>query len=131
MSTKLYTYAAIGAGLAGFYAYDQYDKAANYVEAKGTVKNVEQSCYLEDSKYTTDVISCERAEALKLVHPKYKTWRLKRDVQVTVAFRSPVDDKFHTSALKIRWSEGDKVPRTGDAMKILASSTEPSKARTY
>lgn len=131
MSTKLYTYAVIGVGLAGFYAYDQYDRAANYVETEGTIKKVEQSCYLESSKYTTEVIPCEQAEVLKEVHPKYKNWSLKRDVRVTVSFRSPVDDNFYTSDLKVHWSQGDKVPKFGDVMKILASATEPSKARTY
>ena len=129
LKIRLYSFAIVGLGLAGFVAYDSYDKSANYVAADGRIQKVNQSCYLEDRNHTTDVIPCEQAEALNQSHPKYKTWRLKRDLKVTVSFKSPVDGNYYSSDLRVFWSKGDKVPKTGETMKILASSTEPAKAR--
>jgi hypothetical protein len=129
MSVRLWTYA----GMAGFFAiavaYDQYDKSSNYTPVQATIQRFSQSCYLEDSKYTTDTIDCARAEKLKASHPKYKSYTLKRTVIVTVSFKSPVDNDYHVSDLKLNWREGNKLPATGESMQILASKTKPDGVR--
>jgi hypothetical protein len=129
LKMKLYGMLLVGVGIAGIFAYDQHDKATNYVEVEATVKKVVETCYLETRKLVTDVLPCKQAEALKESHPKYKDWRLKRHIRAEVAFKSPVDDSFHSSELQLNWSEGDKVPSSGQHMKILASLKEAERVR--
>ena len=129
MGVRLWTYA----GMAGFFvifaAYDQYDKASNYAAVQATIQRFSQSCYLEDSKYTTDTIDCALAENLKALHPKYMSYTLKRTVIVTVSFKSPVDNDYHVSDLKLNWREGKKLPATGESIQILASKSKPDGVR--
>ena len=129
MGVRLWTYAGMAGFFAIFVAFDQYDKATNYVAVQATIQRFSQTCYLEDSKYTTDTIDCGRAEILKAIHPKYKNYRLKRTVIVTVSFKSPVDNGDHVSDLKLNWREGNKLPVTGERMEILASKTKQDEIR--
>lgn len=134
MGVRLYTWGAMAGAFGLIFAYDQYDKATNYVEANGQIRAVFQTCYLkgklDGKKYVTDQIECTVAEAMQKNHPLYKNWNLKREVKLTVGFKSPVDGQAHVSEITPIWHEKDKVPKVGDQYKVLASKSVADRARS-
>ena len=101
--------AIILVGAIGVVAYDQYDKTTNYTRVDARISGVSDQCYLErvergiltKTRWTSDMVRCEAAEALRKDNPKWQGYDVRHKIEVRVAYVSPVDGATHQSVLRM------------------------------
>jgi hypothetical protein len=122
-------------------AFTAYDKSANYTQVTGEVFRVDRKCYLEGKERgvvtktttTTEEYPCPEMEDALANHPKYQGFEIHRHTNISVSFKSPVDNETHTKDLD-QTTSGDTKPFKGavlgDKIEILAHKTKADNART-
>ncbi|QOG20178.1 MULTISPECIES: hypothetical protein [Bradyrhizobium] len=134
---RLAFFGLVAAGIAGFAAYDQYDKKTNFQRVNAHVSTVTEQCYLEKvergilskTTSTSDMLRCELAELLTREHPKWQGYEIKHKIEIQFAFISPVDGATHTSSLRMSAFPDGRALRMGDVFQVLASKTKADKTR--
>ncbi|MCK1544087.1 hypothetical protein IVA87_09945 [Bradyrhizobium sp. 147] len=134
---RLLVFGLIAVGIAGFAAYDQYDKKANFQRVDARVSAVTDQCYLEKvergifskTTSTSDLLRCDQAEILTREHPKWQGYEIKHKIEVKFAYVSPVDGTTHFSSLRMSGFPNGQPLRMGDVLPVLASKTKADKTR--
>lgn len=134
---RLAFFGLVATGIAGFAAYDQYDKKANFQRVNAHVSTVSEQCYLEKvdrgilskSTSTSDMLRCELAEQLTREHPKWQGYEIKHKIEIKFAYISPVDGATHTSSLRMSAFPDGRPLHMGDVFQVLASKTKADKTR--
>ena|ERR1700760_2630118 len=130
---RLVVFGTIAAAVAGFAAYDKYDKSTNYQPVDARVSAVNEQCYMEKVEgrrtSTSDVLRCELAEVLTREHPKWQGYEVKHKIEIRFTFVSPVDGASHASSLTMTAFPKGQPLRTDDVLKVLASKTRADKTR--
>jgi hypothetical protein len=134
---RLVVFGAIAAVVAGFAAYDKYDKNANYQPVDARISAVSEQCYMEKvergvvmkTTSTSELLRCELAEVLTRQHPKWQGYAIKHKIEIRFAYVSPVDGASHASSLTMSAFPKGQPLRTGDVLRVLASKTKADKTR--
>lgn len=134
---RLIVIGIVSAGIAGFAAYDQYDKKTNFQPVDARVSTVTDQCYLEKvdrgvlskTTSTSDMLRCELAELLTREHPKWQGYEIKHKIEVKFAYVSPVDGATHWSSLRMSAFPNGQPLQMGDVLRVLASKTKADKTR--
>ncbi|WFU20056.1 hypothetical protein [Bradyrhizobium sp. CB3481] len=124
-------------GVAGFAAYDQYDKRVNFKRVDARISAVNEQCYMEKvtrevitkTTSTSDLLRCELAQVLTREHPKWQGYTVKHKIEIRFAFISPVDGATHTSSLEMSSFPNGRPLRAGEVLPVLASKTKADKTR--
>jgi hypothetical protein len=127
----------VAVGVAGFAAYDQYDKRVNFKRVDARISAVNDQCYMEKvtregitkTTSTSDLLRCELAQVLTREHPKWQGYTIKHKIEVRFAFVSPVDGVTHTSSLEMSSFPNGRPLRAGEVLPVLASKTKADKTR--
>jgi hypothetical protein len=127
----------VAVGVAGFAAYDQYDKRVNFKRVDARISAVNDQCYMEKvtregitkTTSTSDLLRCELAQVLTREHPKWQGYTIKHKIEVRFAFVSPVDGATHTSSLEMSSFPNGRPLRAGEVLPVLASKTKADKTR--
>jgi hypothetical protein len=127
----------VAVAIAGFVAYDQYEKKANFQPVDAHISAVTDQCYLEKvergvitkTTSTSDLLGCELAALLTREHPKWFGYAIKHKIEVRFAYVSPVDGARYTSSLKMSAFPNGQRLRMGDVLRVLASKTKADKTR--
>lgn len=132
-ANRLMGLGVLAIGLGGFYAFDQYDKRANYAPAQARISKVEELCYMEKevgrTTTTSDVLGCEIAQYAVKNHPKWNGFTVKSKISVEYEYISPVDNRTHSGKRTMSaWPDGRKLNR-GELFQIRASKIDPNKSR--
>ena len=130
-------YAVMIVGFAGFVAYDQYDKKANFQPVNARVSAVNEQCYMEKvergavtkTTSTSDPLRCDLAQVLTREHPKWQGYDVKHRIDVQFSYVSPVDGALHTSSQQMSAFPNGQPLRAGDVLPIRASKTRADKTR--
>ena len=75
---RLVVFGTVAAAVAGFAAYDKYDKNTNYQPVDARISDVSDQCYMEKvergvltkTTSTSDLLRCDLAELLTRAHPE-------------------------------------------------------------
>ena len=134
---RLAAIAIVAVGLAGFAAYDQYDKRANYQRVEARIAAINEQCYLEKvergavtkTTSTSGLVRCGLAELLKREHPKWQGYDVKHKIELRLVYVSPVDGATHTSSLEMAAFPNGKPLRAGEVFLVLASRSKADKTR--
>ena len=134
---RLAGFMIVAVGLAGFAAYDQYDKRVNFRRVEARISAVNDQCYMEKvtrdgitkTTSTSETLRCELAQALTREHPKWQGYSVKHKIEVRFAFVSPVDGATHTSSLEMATFPNGRPLRAGEILPVLASKTKVDKTR--
>lgn len=121
----------VGAG--GVYAYDQYNKKANFVPVQARVSEVRETCYMEKRvgrrTSTSDTLACDLARKLTQEHPSWQGFQVKQQIVVNYEYVSPVDQRTHSGKRTLSaYPAGKKISR-GEIFNVRASKTDPAKSR--
>ena len=127
----------VGVGVAGFAAYDQYDKRVNFKRVDARISAVNDQCYMEKvtregitkTTSTSDLLRCELAQVLTREHPKWQGYTIKHKIEVRFVFVSPVDGATHASSLEMAAFPNGRPLRAGEVLPVLASKTKADKTR--
>ena len=127
----------VAVGVAGFAAYDQYDKRVNFQRVEARISAVNDQCYMEKvtregitkTTSTSETLRCELAQVLTREHPKWQGYSVKHKIEVRFAFISPVDGATHTSSLEMATFPNGRPLRAGEVLPVLASKTKADKTR--
>ena len=130
-------YSVMIVGFAGFVAYDQYDKKANFQPVNARVSAVNEQCYMEKvergavtkTTSTSDFLRCELAQVLTREHPKWQGYAVKHKIDVQFSYVSPADGATHTSSQQMSAFPNGQPLRAGDVLPIRASKTKADKTR--
>ena len=130
---RLVVFGTIAAVVAGFTAYDKYDKSTNFQPVDARISDVSDECYMEKVEgrktSTSDLLGCERAELLTRQHPKWHGYAIKHKIEIRFAYVSPVDGATHASSLTMSDFPNGQQLRAGDVLRVLASKTKADKTR--
>ncbi|MEP7350116.1 MAG: hypothetical protein ABI668_09220 [Sphingorhabdus sp.] len=138
MRADIIAVSVVAGGIAIIAATDRMDTAFNYTEVTAVVSDVKAQCYLEsiDDKVvvktttTTDTLSCEEADELRLTHPAYLDYKTKGGVKVKFEYISPADNQQHSNWF---WIKGDLAEnrklKSGDEIQIYASKETVRKVK--
>lgn len=121
----------IAAAVAAFFAYDFYDKSANYAEAKAKVTGVETLCYLYKKQYkkttTTNEQPCPLIKQAAASDPQYADFEVREKTHVKYSY--DFDGKpFGSEHVQARKADGSAIS-VGDELPILVSKADPAKTR--
>ena len=127
----------VAVGVAGFAAYDQYDKRVNFQRVEARISAVNDQCYMEKvtregitkTTSTSEMLRCELAQVLTREHPKWQGYSVKHKIEVRFAFVSPVDGATHASSLEMATFPNGRPLRAGEILPVLASKTKADKTR--
>lgn len=134
---RLAGFMIVAVGLAGFAAYDQYDKRVNFRRVEARISAVNDQCYMEKvtrdgitkTTSTSEMLRCELAQVLTREHPKWQGYSVKHKIEIRFAFVSPVDGATHTSSLEMATFPNGRPLRAGEILPVLASKTKADKTR--
>ena len=134
---RLAVFGTVAVALAGFAAYDKYDKNTNYQPVDARTSAVNEQCYMEkvesgvltQTPSTSDLLRCELAESLTRVHPKWQGYAIKHKIEIRFAYVSPVDGATHAASLTMSAFPKGQPMRAGDVLRVLASKTKADKTR--
>jgi hypothetical protein len=134
---RLAVFGTIAAAVAGFAAYDKYDKNTNYLPVDARISAVSEQCYMEKvergvvtkTTSTSDLLRCDLAEVLTRGHPKWQGYTIKHKIEIRYAYVSPVDGATHDSSLTMTAFPKGQPLRAGDVLRVLASKTKADKTR--
>jgi hypothetical protein len=134
---RLAVFGTIAVAVAGFAAYDKYDKNTNFQPVDARISAVNEQCYMEKVERevltkrtsTSDLLRCERAELLTRVHPKWQGYAIKHKIEIQFTYVSPLDGATHTSSLTMSAFPNGQELRAGDVLRVLASKTKADKTR--
>lgn len=134
---RLAGFMIVAVGLAGFAAYDQYDKRVNFKRVEARISAVNDQCYMEKvtrdgitkTTSTSEMLRCELAQVLTREHPKWQGYSVKHKIEIRFAFVSPVDGATHTSSLEMATFPNGRPLRAGEILPVLASKTKADKTR--
>ena len=134
---RLAFFGLIAAGIAGFSAYDQYDKRTNFQRVSAHINTVTDQCYLEKvergvlskTTSTSDMLRCELAEVLTRDHPKWQGYEIKHKIEIKFAYISPVDNATHMSSLRMSTFPNGQPLHMGDVFQVLAHKSKADKTR--
>ncbi|TWC05185.1 hypothetical protein FBZ93_103197 [Bradyrhizobium macuxiense] len=126
-------YGMIAIGLAGFYAYREFDKRVNFRPIDARVSSVKEQCYLDKTEgnrsSSSDLLPCEIAELLARNHPKWQGYDIKHKIEIRFAYISPVDGAAHESNLQMAAYPDDRPLHAGDIFPVQASRSDANKTR--
>lgn len=115
---------------AGVFGYTYYDKSANYHPVRATVTGVEQLCYLYKKGYktktTTNDLPCDVIKEVQARGEEYKDFEIRRKTMKTVSYE--LGGQTYTSRREPSMNDEGKPIAPGDAIKVLVSNEDPSKA---
>ena len=134
---RLVVFGTIAAAVAGFAAYDKYDKNTNYQPVEARISDVSDQCYMEKvergvltkTTSTSDLLRCDLAELLTRAHPKWQGYAINHKIEIRFAYVSPVDGATHASSLTMSAFPNGQQMRAGDVLRVLASKTKTDKTR--
>ena len=134
---RLLVFGTIATAVAGFAAYDRYDKNTNYLPVDARISVVSDQCYMEKvergalikTTTTSDLVRCELAEVLTREHPKWQGYTIHHKIEIRFAYVSPVDRATHTSSLQMSVFPKGQQLRAGDVLRVLASKSKADKTR--
>ena len=134
---RLAVFGTIAAAVAGFAAYDNYDKNTNFQPVDARISAVSEQCYMEKvergvvtkTTSTSDLLRCELAELLTREHPKWQGYAIHHKIEIRFAYVSPVDGATHASSLTMSAFPKGQQLRAGDVLRVLASKTKADKTR--
>jgi hypothetical protein len=134
---RLAVFGTIAAAVAGFAAYDNYDKKTNFQPVDARISAVSEQCYMEKvergvlvkTTSTSDLLGCELAEFLTREHPRWRGYAIRHKIEIRFAYVSPVDGATHASSLTMSAFPNGQQLRAGDVLRVLASKTKADKTR--
>jgi hypothetical protein len=130
---RLGVYGLICVGLAGYYAYHEFDKRVNFRPIDARVSSVEEQCYMEKTEgqrsSSSDLLPCELAELLTHGQTKWQGYDIKHKIEIRFAFISPVDGAAHESRLQMAAYPDNRPLRAGDIFPVQASRSEANNIR--
>ncbi|MXN66276.1 hypothetical protein GR183_15280 [Stappia sp. GBMRC 2046] len=133
--TRVYMFGFFALLLAGFYVYDRFDKATNYLPVEARVVSVETLCHgtrtkrgiLTKTKETTREGDCDVLRALVATHPEFKGFHVVETAYISFSYKSPVDGQTHSGQHKKTVRPNSILARKGEMIEILASKQDPEK----
>ncbi|HEX7920910.1 MAG TPA: hypothetical protein VF583_08155 [Bradyrhizobium sp.] len=130
---RLGLYGMIAIGVAGLYAYIEFDKRVNFRPIDARVSSVKEQCYLEKTEdnrsSTSDLLPCELTELLARHHPKWQGADIKHKIEIRFAYISPVDGAAHESNLQLAEYPDNRQLSRGDIFPVQASRKEANRTR--
>ena len=130
---RLSLYGMIAIGVAGLYAYIEFDKRVNFRPIDARVSSVKEHCYLEKTEdnrsSTSDLLPCELTELLARHHPKWQGADIKHKIEIRFAYISPVDGAAHESNLQLAEYPDNRQLSRGDIFPVQASRKEANRTR--
>ncbi|PDT75501.1 hypothetical protein [Bradyrhizobium sp. C9] len=130
---RLSLYGMIAIGVAGLYAYIEFDKRVNFRPIDARVSSVKEQCYLEKTEdnrsSTSDLLPCELTELLARHHPKWQGADIKHKIEIRFAYISPADGAAHESNLQLAEYPDNRQLSRGDIFPVQASRTEANRTR--
>ncbi len=112
------------------WAYDTYDKAANYSKVSAKVFDVTSVCHMEKEegkkKWVSNKGPCDVARNLVETHPGYKGYTVRETAKIQYAYY--VDGQEYTGEQERRSSKPIML-KDGDPIEILVSNDDPNKTR--
>lgn len=130
---RLGLYGMIAIGVAGLYAYIEFDKRVNFRPIDARVSSVKEQCYLEKTEdnrsSTSDLLPCDLTELLARHHPKWQGADIKHKIEIRFAYISPVDGAAHESNLQLAEYPDNRQLSRGDIFPVQASRKEANRTR--
>ncbi|MBR1207312.1 MULTISPECIES: hypothetical protein [unclassified Bradyrhizobium] len=130
---RLGLYGMIAIGVAGLYAYIEFDKRVNFRPIDARVSSVKEQCYMEKTEdnrsSTSDLLPCELVELLARHHPKWQGSDIKHKIEIRFAYISPVDGAAHESNLQLAEYPDNRQLNRGDIFPVQASRREANRTR--
>jgi hypothetical protein len=134
---RIIVWGIVGLGIAGFAAYDQYDRSANYAAVQARVLRVNEQCYLEKKErgvftkttQSSRLMPCPLAEMLARDHPAWQGFDIKHKIEVSLLYVSPANGRQQEATMQLTSYPDGRAMRSGDVMAVRASKTEPARTR--
>lgn len=125
----------VAVGVAGFFGYDQYDRAYNYEQVVAEVTTVDEVCHLTKkegkTRYVTDAGPCDIVEEINRTHPEYLDYKLVRTTDVQYRYQSPADGNTYSGSHKQRKHEDGTPIAQGEGLTVLAHKAEPETTKKF
>ena len=133
---RLVVFGTVAAAVAGFAAYDKYDKNTNYQPVDARISDVvinatwrKSSAAVSRRRRQPRPLGCDLAELLTRAHPKWQGYAINHKIEIRFSYVSPVDGATHASSLTMSAFPKGQQLRAGDVLQVLASKTKTDKTR--